>query len=213
MKGKKNYNRYRDDDSYRITQRETTDKNITSRLNYKIPLFIIQHYNGGGTYLDIGSQEGQFAGILSKEASIESTTCIDINQKTINQGKKRYPAYRWICADIVSWLAQSDQVYDLVTIVNSLYYFFTEDFLNNLFNHTKKEGMVITSYHDGNFLQRYGYTDDNVIEMFENAGFETLSIIRSYEPIKECSKVHLTANRWYTTIAFRKLDVQRTIPK
>ena len=186
----------------RVKHLKCSDANTNISLNYKILFFLLYELGKSfDTYLDIGSQEGQFPHTLNENIEIANTTCMDINKNTVVTGKKRFPQYKWICTDVTHW--EGNERYELISILNGLFYFYSNKLIKKLYKMLLPGGNIVISYGDKNFSKRK-ITSTDIINSFKASGFKLKNITKVYETNNAKSKVHMTNNAWYTSIIFTK---------
>tara|TARA_B100000963_G_scaffold356726_1_gene377440 strand:+ start:4152 stop:4757 length:606 start_codon:yes stop_codon:yes gene_type:complete len=200
MNSKDNYAKKNED--VRIQYLSCSDINTKNRLNYNLIVFNINNYIENITsYLDIGSQEGQFAEYLNTHINIKETNCLDINDVSINNGRKRYPQFNWFCCNIKDFI--TNKKYQVITINNSFFYFFNKNTIQKIFNMLEEIGYLFISYGDSNW-KPLNITDNKIIKTMEEIGFNYVNSIKSFEKVDTKVNYHITANRWYTCLVFKK---------
>ena len=192
-------------ENIRINYKKCSDNNTNNRLNYCCINFILNFtgIKNINNFMDIGSQEGQFADILSKKIKINNIYCIDNNQKTVSDGKIIYPQYNWKCIDFNKKEQMFNIKFDLITIINTFYYLYTDQAIKNIKLLLNSGKYLLLSYGDDNF-SKINITDDQIINRLENNNLKLMSIIKTFEKVNNNTDYHITANRWYTCILLKK---------
>lgn len=189
-------------EDYRKKQFDCSEHNTESSLNYTILPFLIKETRKEFTsFLDIGSQEGQFAKKLNDTFNIKRTTCMDVNETTVSNGEKNHPHFNWVLGDATNW--NTDETFDLISILNVFHIFYSINVIKKLHSMLDKDGLVLISTGDVNFSKE-NISDKDIVGSFEREGFTLKSINKVYEKSGEVSSVHLSANRWYTSFIFKK---------
>lgn len=195
-------NIYADDEKYRIKQRNCSDYNTLKSFCFKMTLFNIKNYTEEiDNYLDIGSQEGQFASLLDKNVKINNVYCNDINKITIDEGKKKYPKFNWIHSNIEE--ANISVKFNLITSLNIMHQLFTIENIKKIYNLLHKDGYFVILYGDINFEEK-NITYDDILVLFKKVGFKIINTVKTYENQLIETQHHLMANRWYTCLILQK---------
>ena len=197
-----NDNYAKKNENYRIKQKLCSDNNTENRLNYKLIVFNINNYiENINNYLDVGCQEGQFAEYLNTHINIKETHCMDINDVSVDNGRKIHPKFNWICSNIKDFV--TSKKYQVITMINCFFYFFNKHTIQKIFNMLEKNGYLFISYGDSNFKQ-YNIDDNKIINSMVANGFCHINSVKSYEKKNNNTHYHITANRWYTCLVFKK---------
>jgi len=190
------------EENHRKRQFDCSEHNIDSSLSYTILPFLLKETRKVFTsFLDIGSQEGQFAKKLNDTFNIKRTTCMDINETTVSNGEKKYPHFNWVLGDVTNW--NTDETFDLISILNAFYALYSINVIKKLHSMLDKDGLVLISTGDLNFSKR-NISDKDIVDSFEREGFTLKSINKIYEKSDAESSVHLCVNSWYTSFIFKK---------
>jgi trans-aconitate methyltransferase len=192
-------------DAYAEACRNASDNNLDSLL------FSLSYANISAlkfnSILDIGSQEGQFASLVSTRSSVADVSCIDISSVTVDNGRKRFPEFDWHCCDFNEF--DSNRSYDAITSLNWFFYYSKVErkkALLKIRNLLTKNGSFMLSFGDINFEKRHNITYEQVVAEVAQV-MDIASVVRLKEAIpynKEAHISHSYLGRWYTIIVAKK---------